>query len=195
MQQILCKHDIVSLLELKHAYPMSLPGYTFVRSRIIEGEQSRGGVGVFFRNSIWSDVCDLECARDQVWFRLHSLPQIIFGLMYIPPRDSTYYNPQAIASIQEHRKQAENMVLLGDLNARIGPLDRFNRLHENIMYTVNPDPVTNANGRDVISLCTNNDLVPVNHLHTDTIKCDGGLTYRQGRRGYPNLTGLCVHSV
>ena len=62
--------DIVILSELKCDYPFSLPGFKTLRSSIIPGEESRGGVAILFKYSIWKYVHSVAQYIDQIWFTL-----------------------------------------------------------------------------------------------------------------------------
>jgi len=69
-------------------------------------------------------------------------------------------------------------------------LSQFNA--SGVSYSENPDKITNANGADVISLCKDFHLVPVNHRETESVKCQGKLTYRQGNRWVSQLDWALV---
>jgi len=65
------KYDIVSLSELKHSYPITLPGFSFIRSRINPEHIQRGGVGVFIKHYLWQHVHNISTLDDQVWFSIN----------------------------------------------------------------------------------------------------------------------------
>jgi len=69
-------------------------------------------------------------------------------------------------------------LLFGDLNARMPRLDMLNT--GSITYGMNPDIVGNAHGKDLLSLCQDLDLYPLNLLSAGSLMCDGNLTFRQG---------------
>jgi len=73
----------------------------------------------------------------------------------------------------------ENMFILGDFNTRLSSLNMFKNPTKNIDYTRNPDRTINANGRELLSLCESNELIPVNHLQLNQTSCDGGLTCKK----------------
>ena len=86
---------------------------------------------------------------------------------------------------------------MGDLNARMG--NRIQNLVEcdlDILYSNNPDPVVNANGREVLSLCKTLSFWPINHLVHGASHCEGDLTYRMKNRWISQLDwGLCSYNV
>ena len=45
--------------------------------------------------------------------------------MYIAPSDSPYFSPQSFADIQEISLEGKDLIVLGDLNSRMGDLDVF----------------------------------------------------------------------
>ena len=180
----LLRFDIIYILEIKTAYPFSVPGFMCIRSKVIEGEELRGGVAVLMRSWLFeTQLYDVNILPDQVWFRLHLLPDLLMGAIYIPPHDSPYFNNRSFAYVQEQGMEDPNcnMLILGDLNARIGDLENFNNQGNEVTYTLNPDSVINNHGRVLRELCSNLDLVPVNNLKKGSLTFTGGLTYRQGQ--------------
>ena len=188
------------LSEIKTTYPFSVAGYNVVRSAIVKGEELRGGVAVMFAHWLWPQVFDVSKLHDQVWFKLHSVPHYHFGAVYIPPKDSPYFSHVHVAQIQEQSVSSVNnphTLIMGDLNARMG--NRIQNLVEcdlDILYSNNPDPVVNANGREVLSLCKTLSLWPINHLVHGASHCEGDLTYRMKNRWISQLDwGLCSYNV
>jgi hypothetical protein len=189
------KYDVVFLSELKHTYPLTIPGFQYIRSRVITEEEHRGGVGILIKQYLWPEVHDIDINHDQVWFSLQSVPDTVFGAIYISPRDSPYYRPQSFATIQEHCN-CENVFILGDFNARLSSLNKFKNPTRNIDYTPNPDGIINANGRELLSLCESNGLIPVNHLQLNQTSCEGGLTYKKKQRWISQLDwAICTESA
>ena len=170
--------DIVIISEVKHGYAFSLPGFDSIRSTIVAGEEHRGGVAVFYKHYIAPYLHHVETSVDQVWFQLTFMPDTWIGACYIAPRDSPYSRPDSFSRIQEYCTKGR-VVLIGDLNARIPDLSAFN-CHEAI-YTTNPDQGQNENGREILSICKDFQLVPINHRKSEDKLFDGGLTYRQGQ--------------
>ena len=65
-----------------------------------------------------------------------------------------------------------------------------------ISYEINPDQNTNENGKDLLTFCKENNLVPVNHMKYKDIQCEGGLTYRKGVNWISQLDwALCSESL
>lgn len=181
MLELLCEYDIVMLCEIKCNYPFSVPGYRCLRSRVVPGEDTRGGVAVLFRSQLWNEVYGVVVQKDQVWFRLKSSPGCTFGAVYIAPRDSLYFSQESLTMIAEKCSSVDDHVFVfGDLNSRMGDLSVFESNDLEIRYTTNPDNRINANGRSVVSLCKHCGLVPLNHIVCGNLCCEGNFTYRQG---------------
>ena len=152
-----------------------------MRSRVVPGEETRGGVAVLFKCHLWNNVYSVVVQKDQVWFRLKSSPGCIFCAVYIAPRDSLYFSQESFTRIVDQCSSTEDRVFVfGDLNARMGDLHVFESNDLGIRYTSNPDNRINTNGRSVVSLCQHCGLVPLNHIVCDNLCCLGNFTYRQG---------------
>ena len=162
---LFANYDLIFLSEIKCTYPFSLQGFHCIRSEIIAGEENRGGVAVLIKNSLWNKVYDVQRKRDQVWLRLDFAKDILFGAIYIPPRDSPYFSQDSFAQIHDMiYDNNSHVIMLGDFNARIKNLDIFNDETHGISYSQNVDVGNNTNGRDLIDLCTCYNLKPINHL-------------------------------
>ena len=177
--RLFSKYDIVCFSELKCNYVFTLPGFNCVRSRIITGEETRGGVATMFSNKIWNNVSCVTIHKDQVWFKLGFTPEILYGCIYIAPRDSLYFSNESFPHIADKCISNEKILIFGDFNARMSDLSIFSNPDMNITYMQNPDSRSNANGRDLITLCHSYGLLPINHLCYSNKKFHGGLTYRQ----------------
>lgn len=59
--------------------------------------------------------------HDQIWFQLHCVPSVLFGVCYIPLMDSQYYTHESFSSIQEKLLTThiyDTYFIIGDMNAR-----------------------------------------------------------------------------
>ena len=199
--ELFLNYDIIFISELKCHYSFSLPGFTCIRSELIPGEMNRGGVAVLFKDYLWPSVYDVTKEKDQVWFRLRNAEGFIFGAVYIVPRDSPFFSNESFAIIHEHSCGTEDkVIILGDLNARMGNLDIFNDGQIDVSYQDNADPVSNANGRDVATLCQANSLKPVNHMKYRSKQFDGNLTFRKKDRWISQLdwslvSNACIQNI
>lgn len=185
--------DIIILSELKTEYKIESPGYVSVRSLVIKGEGARGGVLVLFKNHLWPRVQIRQVLKDQVWFQVDPF-SIVFGACYIAPPDSAFFDPAAFSNIQENCVGGQDVLILGDLNARLGDLSSYAARHL-YSHTANPDPHVNSNGRQLGNLCKSYSMVPVNHLVCQYVTCDGGLTFRRSGNWISQLDWAIVSAT
>ena len=109
---------------------------------------------------------EADLCNDQIWFRIRTLPGIYFGGVYLPPTDSSYFDASAIASIRSRSFANPDMlfVCFGDINARFGMTTR-NLISEDTSLTYKPiDLQLNARGQEMLQLCEDCKLLPVNNL-------------------------------
>jgi exonuclease III len=179
--ELFLNYDIIALLETKTDCDLFLPGFMSLKSSTVTGEETRGGVCVLFKNDIYQRLDKVDCKKDQVWFTLKHAPNYIFGAVYVAPKDSPYFDQGAFAHIQEqvlsHNRHA---IVMGDINARIPDLSTFDEPVLGVNYRPNPDNGSNSHGHELVSICKNMDLLPLNCLDIGELHFDGGLTYRQG---------------
>ena len=71
------------------------------------------------------------------------------------------------------------MVIIGDLNARLGTVSELENIPTCVSYTANPDHVCNSNGRKVRIMCESLDLLPVNHAQLADKCMDGNYTFKR----------------
>ena len=192
------KYNIIILTEIKHTYPMSVPGFKCIRSKVMPNEENRGGVIVMIHAGLWPKMCNISVEPDQVWFSLSHVPNIVIGAVYITPRDSPYYKPESLAIIQEKidENKERKIVIIGDLNSRMRNIQMFNNEENDLFYEQNPDQNTNENGKDLLTFCKEHKLIPVNHMNHKNIICDGGLTYKKGPNWISQLDwALCSETA
>ena len=184
--------DIVALSELKSSYVFSVPGYTVLRSC---DRGLRGGVGVLVKHKLMSSVFDVQLLSDQVWFRLSFMSDVKFCACYVPPADSPYFNPTSFSDIQSQVVGSESkIVLIGDINSRMGNLNRLDAFERGIVYASNVDATENAHGRNMLRLCNNLDMYPVNHLTFWGKSFVGRKTFRKRERWISQLDWLFCSS-
>ena len=184
--------DIISISEIKHAYVFALPGFNMIRSSVVEGEEHRGGVALFYRHDLAQHLHHIERSVDQVWFQLTFMPDTWWGACYIPPRDSPFFRNDSFSRIQEYCAKGK-VIIMGDLNSRLPNLTVFNSL--DVYYSENPDKGTNQNGNDLQSICTDYNLVPLNHRNAPNHTFEGGMTFRQGQLWVSQLDWMFCSSA
>ena len=98
--------------------------------------------------------------KHQVWFKLKCTPEIKYGCVYIAPRDSLFFSPESFGMLSQQCNSVDKLLVAGDLNARMPKLQKFSVALKDIIFTVNPDPRSNANGQDLTTVCQTHNLVP-----------------------------------
>ena len=158
---------------------MKVSGFNTIRSQHIPGEEKRGGVAALISHSTWPSIMDIDSRKDQLWFRLDYLQDTTIGAVYISPQDSPYFSMQSFADIQEKSVGGNKLLIIGDLNARLGDLTHFDNQVKGLKYSKNPDTQANNHGTHIKNICDNHDIVPVNHAQYKDIHCDGNYTFRK----------------
>ena len=121
------------------------------------------------------------------------LPSVIFGGLYIRPRDSSYYSPATLASITQKRESDDQCIIIGDLNSRCGTgVQRMVQNHPLLHYTP-IDLMSNPNGNDLLQTCVDNDMLIVNNLRTNSKFFESALTFRWGKTWKTELD-ICIIS-
>ena len=187
------QYDIIFLSELKCQYTISYAGFHCIRSELIPNEMNRGGIAVMFKNWLWPCVYSVTRLKDQVWFKLRNTENLLYGAVYIAPRDSPFFDVNAFSIIQEQILANDSYaIVMGDLNARMNKLDVFNNVHLQVKYERNIDGLSNAHGQELTKLCLSNDIKPVNHLQYKGHNFGGNLTFRKGTNWISQLDWALV---
>ena len=137
----------------------------------------RGGVAVYAKRTLclsfrlYEDVCP-----DAVILEIVNTNAVIIA-PYIVPDNSKYKIEKIFSIIDFIIKNFKNkyVYIMGDLNARCGiPVST-------LQYACNPDKIINSNGRKMLSVCSENDLVLVNGLTYDGISHDSKFAFFRGQ--------------
>ena len=160
----------------------TLDGFYFVgRSVKIESKAPRGGVAIYKNLRLDVDIDILSLVfRDCVVFKIR-YTTVIFAAMYIPPRNSAYYDDSYFKNcelLMDYYKD-KNLIIAGDLNSRIGTIPN---------HSVNPDPVINQNGTTLRGILESNPtFTVVNGLEIGQF--DSKFTFYRGKvRSQVDLT-------
>ena len=128
-------------------------------------------------------------------FQIAFHPYVNFVLCYITPDDSPYYDEAIFGQL--HRIMNENrnqvFIIFGDLNARVATPD-LTQVAPNLNYPSCKDDTMNYNGRQLLKLCRDNDLVIVNNLKLHDVAFPSGLSYRKGNNWTSELD-YCLISL
>ena len=165
----LSRHDLIFVSEIKSSGDLYMNGYVHYRCTITDRYVNRGGLCLFVRNSLARFVKNLTFdGDDAIWIEFAHIRDIVFGGIYIPPSDSSYFDEALFANLQEkirtlfNRKQ---VVIGGDMNSRIGHYQSLS-LHDsvNTKYYPSDDLSTNRSGRLLRCVCADNSLLILNNL-------------------------------
>ena len=190
--EYLNKFDVIVLLEVKCSYAFSVPGFEVLRSN---NRGMRGGVAVLVKACLWPSVFDAQSRHDQVWFRLSFMSDVLIGACYIPPADSPYFSPASFSDIQDQVVDSDNRVIaLGDLNSRMSSLHKLNDVAKGISYSTNVDQGEYSHGRELLNMCLNLDVFPVNHLNYNGRHFAGSKTFRRRDDWISQIDWLIVSS-
>ena len=187
LENILCieflsQYDIVFLNEIKCSYPLKVPGFEYVRSSVVKGEELRGGSAVLIKHHLWLQMFNVQLYKDQVWFSLNCVYALRFGAVYIAPIDSPYYDPISFSRIREECVSNPRVIIAGDINARLSDLQlKFGSPEHGIYYSKNVDPCPRAktNAGEITNVCQEFNLKPVNHLQFNEKHFPGNLTFKK----------------
>ena len=119
-------------------------------------------------------------ADGQIWLVLTFLASVRLGGVYVPPRDSPYYEQSQWGTIAAHASEDALTLIMGDLNGRVGVPQLRDEQNQPLQYVDVKDPQVNAHGREVVSLCAENGMVVLNHLRHNQRVYRTDLSFRRG---------------
>ena len=109
--------DIIVLPEKKTTATPSIPGFVAINN----SKHRHGGIAVLLKRWLFSQVCFIDINDEGViWLELSNIPGVKFCGMYNEPTDSPYFGHSTFASILAHLDEGKDVIIVGDLNARIG---------------------------------------------------------------------------
>ena len=171
-------------MEAKTYFHLAVPGF-MVYCNVSPAGMKRGGIVMLVKNKLKQFISSVNMETDgQIWILLSFLATVRLGGVYIPPHDSPYYERAQWGAVASHiaDPHAEHVVVMGDLNARVGTPVLSDADGRPYQYEGVKDDTINAHGRDLINLCRNGKMVIMNHLSIGE-KCMGGdLSFRRGGR-------------
>ena len=176
---------------MKHAFRSSVPGFDIYYNKSKRGEH-RGGVMMLVKCSISKYITKVDMdTEDMVWLELSLCAGVKLGGVYIPPSDSQYFDMSQFSFLCAKCIESEKVVLMGDLNARVG--NPYITGHDGSVkeYGDVKDDTVNAHGRLLIKLCNNCDMAVVNHLENLNTKFGGNLSFKK-RNVWISEIDLCV---
>ena len=133
---------------------------------------------MFIKNNLMNYVEGVEKKFNDTVIVYMSSNIAVYGT-YIAPRNSTYFDDQfdildthTVNSKEDGRK----WIICGDLNSRMGCLKELN----GFAYTDNIDTEINQHGRQLLNICRENRLVPLNMLKHGRTQFPSDFTFKKG---------------
>ena len=183
MKIFLKKFDIVLINETHFNERIKCPdGFIFEgRSEKIESKTPRGGVAVF-KNKQCSINIEIICnsMRDCIVFEVKNSSMVI-AAQYIPPSNSIYFDGIYMENLKllYDKFKIKNLLLLGDLNARVGDVSYSDPA---IKHCKNPDNIVNSNGRQLLKwMEQREDMILLNGLRYKDRHFDSNYTFYRGQ--------------
>ena len=174
-----------------------MPGYTCYRS--IGRNLHRGGCALLLKNYLIDKIASIETPVEEcIILRLKHFPRLTIMTCYIAPPDSQYHSFLPIAELQEKlmRTPEEQLLVLGDLNARFGnsrnTFLQGKRVPDGTYYKASPDPISNPNHNARLIASALEPMILINNLHTPEKEFETSLTFRQGTRWVSELDACLV---
>lgn len=172
-------------------FNLTVPGFNLYTNASREG-QHRGGVVMLVKSKLARYVTQVDATEEgQIWVVLSWLPKVKLGGVYIPPIDSPFYHLVQHGVLARQTAETGNVVVLGDLNARVGTPSIIDDNGNNYQYQDVKDHIVNEHGRTLLNMCVNNKLVVANHLYRNGKLFGGGLSFKR-RNTWISEIDLCI---
>lgn len=182
---------VIWLLETKTACNFSVPGY-YVYQNPSGLNAKRGGIAMLLKCFLIDYVKEIDTGTEgQIWLELSCYPDYKFGGVYIPPKDSPYYEPSMFGALLANIMQRSRVVIMGDLNSRVGVPYLTDLGDKPYQYNETRDFVVNDNGKQLLDICKNSEMLIANHLVIGDKILGGNLSYKQGSRWISEID-LCL---
>ena len=186
--------DLIFLSEVKRRVPNDIPGFMCFEAR--NSNINRGGLILLVKNRLVDDIRSLDDKmEEQLWLELKSFPDVIFGGIYIPPYESLYFKRDFMAYVSgKTADMAKKYVVGGDFNARCGDkvLSLLDADSPVVKYDI-CDYTTNNNGKELIRICKDNNLLVVNGANTKDYAFESKMTFRRKEKWISDLD-KCIAS-
>ena len=183
MKKMIDRYDFLVLTEIKTSAKISCTGFTVYQHSAKQGH--RGGVALLVKPWLSKFISRIDKSYENVLVCEFSLlPDVVFVGCYITPFDSPYYDSAVYGHLQSLVKKDEGkkFFFIGDLNSRIGIPTEFACGDEVLKYIGCEDNNVNSNGKSVLQLCKDNNLVVINNLQYGEKHFKSKLSFRKKSR-------------
>ena len=173
--------DIIWISEIKETLVTSVPGFDVYMNKSKKNIR-RGGIMMLVKCALVPFITHVNMSIEgQIWVELSCCVGVRFGGVYIPPDDSPYHDPALLGALEGQVRDCDRVIVLGDLNARIGfPVNR-NIEGKRFEYQNVKDHTVNNMGRAVMNMCDENKMLVANHLKWDRKHLGGDLSFRRSQ--------------
>ena len=172
--------SFVILSEIKTSAKITCTGFTVFQHSAKQGH--RGGVALLMKPGIVKFLRNLDKSYENVLsFELSIIPDIVFVGCYISPVDSPYYDGAVFGYLQSliKRDGSKRIFIMGDLNSRVGIPTTLEIGNEKCVYEGVEDTTVNQNGRCLLDMCEDSELVIVNNLKVGDRHFKSKLSFRK----------------
>lgn len=175
-------NDLILLTETWSQTNLNLPGYRTINSiktaKVGQTSRLSGGITLLFNSKLEKHISVIKNSQNFIWCKISreiskSNNDLYLCGLYIPPETSKYFEPELFDKLQEDTitfSGKENVLLIGDFNARTGKLKDFivpdgNKYIKNLSPDIyhksireNFDNKINNHGKRLIEICKNCNL-------------------------------------
>ena len=179
------------ITETKKCFNVNVPGFRLYYNPSKLGNH-RGGIIMLIKDKICDFIKSIDMETEgQIWIVLNFLVSYKLGGVYIPPDGSPYYQASDMGALASHTRDTGNVLVMGDLNARVAAPYLSNADGVPYVYSGVVDNTLNARGRSLINMCDNNDMIIANHLQYGGNHLGGNLSFKRGDQWISELD-LCL---
>ena len=159
----------------------SVPGFQVYMNKSRKNSR-RGGIMMLIKCALVPFITQVNMSIEgQIWVKLSCCAEVWFGGVYIPPDDSPYHDPALLGALEGQVKDCDRVIVLGDLNARVGvPVNR-NIEGKRFEYMNVKDDTVNSMGRALMNVCLENKMLIANHLKWDQTHLGGDLSFKRSQ--------------
>ena len=175
-------YDIVIIDESHFGVRSTWPkGFIFAsRSNPVVSKKPTGGVAVYQNNNFHFHIDIISnYFRDCVVFKIR-FTDLVVAAMYIPPRNSEYYDDIYFKNCELIMDYFANshLIITGDLNSRVGSLNVVDTIYKHVD---NPDVTINTSGNTLREIYIGaSDFVMLNGYYDENKTFDSKFTFYRG---------------
>ena len=140
-----------------------------------------GGLAGYIKENLFKYKNNIRNSKCSLSFGLSSLPNCCYMLLYTYHVDSKNYNEADFGILAEEllfwMSRGYTVYVGGDFNAHLGDLNILSKKIFHWRYDENIDKINNSHRKNLMNVCEQNDISPLNHCHHYHNIRDGRFTY------------------